>query len=105
MKNIYFFFLFLGTFYIYSQENTSTSNLIEVYTNQLNLGKEQSKQFLDIIDKYNHNLKEKALSNTEFNKILKSKYLELYKILKKEQFNEYKKMSKKLEPQLQYRFD
>ena len=76
------------------------------YTSALDLTKKESKEFREILLKFNQRLYEIdiAVSNSQlFNKILKLQTIEIFHLLTSEQFKKYKKLVFELEPYKKYK--
>ena len=101
------FFCLLGSNYgqnINPEKKINT--LLKKYQKELNLNKKQSKKLKIILLKYNPKitkLTNSKASSFEINKLVKLESLEIYKILSREQFTEYKKLKKVLERNKRYR--
>ncbi len=87
-----------------SQEKTS-QDVVDDYLKELKLDRKQKKQFATVIKKYAPQLSVKKLSVRDYNALMKEETLEIYGILSPEQFSEYKKLKKSIEPNKKYRFE
>lgn len=86
-----------------AQSSKVDEEIYSTYTSELNLSKEQSKLFFKILKKYQPLLNKKGIDNATFNKNNKLRDLAVYNLVDTEQFNLYKKVKLKLEPNYRYR--
>ena len=93
----------------YSQEIDSRKHINKihkVYEQKLVLNKKQSKEIKEILWKYNSKIKDLIdveATKTEINQLTKEETLEIYNILSRKQFTEYKKLRKDIEEYKRYR--
>lgn len=100
---VLFLFSFLGLYTSYSQEEKFKELIIDKYVSELKLDDKAQKEFTLVLVKYKP-LFEKIYSNEgDYNALLKNEALEIYKILDRSQFSEYKKIRKIIEPNKKYR--
>ena len=100
---ILFLFSFLGLYTSYSQEEKFKELIIDKYVSELKLDDKAQEKFTLVLLKYKP-LFEKKYSNVgDYNTLLKREVLEIYEILSRSQFSEYKKFKKIIEPHKQYR--
>jgi|SaaInlStandDraft_1057018.scaffolds.fasta_scaffold77775_1 hypothetical protein len=106
------FFLMLLFFFVksnYSQEINSKKHINKihkVYEQKLILNKKQSKKIKEILWKYNSKIKDlidSEATKIKINQLTKEETLEIYNILSREQFTEYKKLKKDIEEYKRYR--
>ena len=106
------FFLMLLFFFVksnYSQEIDSKKHINKihkVYEQKLILNKIQSKKIKEIFLKYNSKIKDlidRKATKIEINQLTKLETLEIYNILSRKQFTEYKKLKKDIEEYKRYR--
>ena len=101
------FFSLLGSNYgqnINSEKKINT--VLKKYQKELNLSKEQSKKIKTILLTYNPEITKlinSKASSFEINKLVKLESLEIFKILSREQYTNYKKLKKVLETNKRYR--
>ncbi|MEQ6122608.1 hypothetical protein AAON49_00215 [Pseudotenacibaculum sp. MALMAid0570] len=104
-----FFCLFVWTS-IYAQEIDDKKYINKIhkeYVEKLGLNNNQTKGFKSILKKHNAILKtllEQKKDTREINKQIKLLDLEVYKILTREQFSEYKRIKLQLEDYKKYRY-
>jgi predicted XRE-type DNA-binding protein len=111
IKKIGLFFVFFlclqGSNYAqstYPKKNITT--VLKKYQKELNLSKEQSKKIKTILLTYNPEITKlinSKASSFEINKLVKLESLEIFKILSREQYTNYKKLKKVLETNKRYR--
>ena len=93
----------------YGQENNSKKHINKihkVYKQKLILNKKQSKKIKEILWKYNSKIKDlidSEATKIKINQLTKEETLEIYNILSREQFTEYKKLKKDIEEYKRYR--
>ncbi|MBN4070373.1 hypothetical protein JYT76_01700 [Olleya sp. AH-315-F22] len=90
---------------LFSQVEKNQDTLLTHYISKLELNDIQTEEFTLIYNKYKENIFKKDIDNNTFNKINKLRDLEIYNMLTEEQSSIYKKVKKKIEPQLKYRWN
>lgn len=105
MKNIFVFVMILSSLTLFSQQEKKQDSILTHYITGLKLNDIQAKEFTVIYNKYKESISKEESDDSAFNKIIKLRDLEIYKMLTKEQFSVYKKLKKEIEPQLKYRWN
>ena len=109
-KNCLYIIIFLLAGNIFSQNFPSDKELNKInkrYIKEINLSKETSKKFKEILFLYNKKLVNLDSTtknyNNEVNKIVKLFDLEVFKLLSKSDFEKFKKIKIIIEPHKKYR--
>ncbi len=108
-KILFLFLIFFCVNNNYAQEIDSKKHINKihkVYEQKLILNKKQSKKIKEILWKYNPKIKDlidDEATKIEINQLTKVETLEIYNILSREQFTEYKKLKKDIEEYKRYR--
>jgi len=103
------FFLFFFVNNNKAQEINSRKHINKIhkiYEQKLILNKKQSKKIKEILWKYNFKIKDlidSEATKIEINQLTKVETLEIYNILSRKQFTEYKKLKKDIEEYKRYR--
>lgn len=103
-------FLLLFSLGLHAQEIDSRKYINQIhkdYTEKLQLDASQSKKFKAVLKKHNPILKElldKKSDKTQINKQIKLMDLEVFNILNKKQFADYKRIKPELESFKKYQF-
>lgn len=100
---ILFLFSFIGLYTSYSQEEKFKEIIIDKYVNELKLDDKAQLEFSKVLLKYKPLFEKQQSDNREYNALLKREVLEIYEILNRDQFSEYKKIRKIIEPNKTYR--
>lgn len=107
MKFKYVFFLFLFSFFglytSYAQEGKFKEIIIDKYVNELKLDDKAQLDFSNVLLKNKPLFEREYINVGDYNALLKSEVLEIYEILNKDQFSEYKRIKKNVEPNKTYR--
>ena len=104
MRKIAFVILIFCPFFLNAQEDISSIKIADKYASLIEFYDKQKYDFQLIIEKYYSELYNKNIDKQDFNKINKLRDLEVFKLLNKEQFAQYKKAKTKIESSLIYRF-
>ena len=106
---LFMFFLFFFVNNNKAQEINSRKHINKIhkiYEQKLILNKKQSKKIKEILWKYNSKIKDlidSEATKIKINQLTKEETLEIYNILSREQFTEYKKLKKDIEEYKRYR--
>ncbi len=100
---VLFLFSFLGLYTSYSQEKKFKELIIDKYVNELKLNDKAQVEFSIVLLKYKPLFEKEYPSVGDYNALLKREVIEIYEILNKDQFSEYKKIRKIIEPNKTYR--
>mgnify|MGYP001567383252 FL=1 len=106
---LFMFFLFFFVNNNKAQEIDSRKHINKIhkiYEQKLILNKKQSKKIKEILWKYNSKIKDlidSEATKIEINQLTKVETLEIYNILSRKQFTEYKKLKKDIEEYKRYR--
>ena len=100
---LFLFFTLLTSINLYSQEEDFKELIIDKYISELKLDNTNQIKITSIFLKYKPLFENKSLSNKEYNTLLKREALEVYEILNRSQFSDYKKIKKVIEPNKRYR--
>ena len=108
-KILFLFLIFFCVNNNYAQEIDSKKHINKIhkiYEQKLILNKKQSKKIKEILWKYNSKIKDlidSEATKIEINQLTKVETLEIYNILSRKQFTEYKKLKKDIEEYKRYR--
>jgi len=104
-KSVFYLILFslLGVYTSYSQQEKFKELIIDKYVSELKLDDKAQEEFTLVLFKYKPLFEKKYSSVREYNSLLKREVLEIYEILNRNQFSEYKKLRKIIEPSKKYR--
>lgn len=106
MKKILIIVFLIASLCSYSQDKKiNLKEIITTYSSALNLNTKDAKKLTTIIESYKNKLYTEDLDPKEFNTTVKLQTLEIHKLLTKEQFNVYKKLVAKHQPELNYKFN
>ncbi len=100
---ILFLFSFLGLYASYSQEEKFKELTIDKYVSELKLDDKAQEEFTLVLLKYKPLFEKKYNNVGNYNTLLKREVLEIYAILDRNQFSEYKKFREIIEPNKKYR--
>ena len=98
--------LFISTI-AYSQDYSDKKHIEQInkeYSQKLQLTANESKEFEQILLKYNHQLKNAEQNKNLFNKILKMQTIAVFNLVSDEQYTHYKKLVLELEPYKTFKF-
>lgn len=98
--------LLITSGFVYGQDYSSEKSIKKInrtYTKKLDLSSKQSQEFVQILLKYNPQLKDAEGDKNLFNKILKNLDLEVYKLLSLPNFEKYKSTKVIIEPYKRYK--
>ncbi|MFK5879146.1 MAG: hypothetical protein QM478_06570 [Flavobacteriaceae bacterium] len=104
---IFIVFLLLISNIIYSQDYSDKKHINQInkeYTETLQLTADKSKEFKQILLKYNHQLKDAEQDKKLFNKILKEQTIAVFNLVSAEQYTQYKKLVLELESYKKFKF-
>lgn len=93
----------LSFFNLYSQEENFKELVIDKYISELKLNDNAQKKITSILLKYKPLFEKVPISNRDYNVLLKKEILEVYDILERSQFSDYKEIKKIIEPHKIYR--
>lgn len=104
-KSVFFLLLFslLGVYASYSQQEKFEELIIDKYVSELKLDDKAQVEFSTVLLKYKPLFEKEDTSAGDYNALLKREVLEIYEILSRSQFSEYKKIKKIIEPNKKYR--
>ncbi len=100
-------FILLVSNIIYSQNYSDKKHINQInkeYSENLQLTADESKEFEQILLKYNHQLKGAEQNKSLFNKILKEQTIAVFNLVSAEQYTHYKKLVLELEPYKKFKF-
>jgi len=110
IRHLLYMVLFFTSMGMYAQEFPSSKELNvigDLYSEELNLSKETSKKFNELLFYYNDKLvaidSVGKLYSIEVNRIVKLFDLEIYKLLSEKELDRYKKVKVSIEPYKKYR--
>ena len=100
-------FVLLISNMVYSQDYSGKKYIKQInkeYSQKLQLTANESKEFEQILLKYNHQLKDAEQDKNFFNKILKEQTIAIFNLVSEEQYTYYKKIVLELEPYKKFKF-
>ncbi len=89
----------------FSQQTNILDEIVNSYLKELKLNGDLEAKFRAVILDFSPQLKEKNLTTSDYNALMKKETLKIYEILNKEQFTIYKKLKESIEPHKKYRIE